>query len=104
MLATLTRPDGGRALVLGHDVVADPAGVRREVSLTGQLASVDEDLTRRENLLLLGRLLGLKRPAAKRRPADLLEEVGVAGRRFRCSRPPTSLAQWALTRAPGAPG
>ena len=54
MLATLTRPDAGHARVLGHDVVDDAAAVRRAVSLTGQLASVDEDLTGRENLVLLG--------------------------------------------------
>ena len=47
MLATLTRPDAGQARVLGHDVVTDAAAVRRAVSLTGQLASVDEDLTGR---------------------------------------------------------
>src|SRR5215211_3593997 len=64
MLATLLAPDGGSARVLGHDIVADAAKVRRVVSLTGQLASVDEELTGRENLILLGRLYGLKRAAA----------------------------------------
>ena len=78
MLATLTRPDAGQALVLGHDVVTDAAAVRRVVSLSGQLASVDEDLTGRENLVLLGRLLGLKRSAAKSRAADLLEAFGLS--------------------------
>ena len=77
MLATLTRPDAGQARVLGHDVITDPAAVRREVSLTGQLASVDEDLTGRENLVLLGRLLGLERPAANRRAGELLEAFGL---------------------------
>src|SRR5262245_52281562 len=54
MLATLLRPDAGSARVLGHDVVGDSHAVRRLISLTGQLASVDEDLTGRENLILLG--------------------------------------------------
>src|ERR671911_298431 len=67
MLATLLRPDGGSARVLGHDVVAEADAVRGLVSLTGQMASVDEDLTGRENLILLGRLLGLGRAAAKER-------------------------------------
>src|ERR671927_1585614 len=55
MLATLLRPDGGEARVLGHDVVSEADEVRQVVSLTGQLASVDEDLTGRENLFMLGR-------------------------------------------------
>ena len=61
MLATLLRPDSGTAPVLGYDVVAEADAVRALVSLTGQLASVDEDLTGRENLVLLGRLLGYSR-------------------------------------------
>src|SRR5918999_1033726 len=73
MLATLLRPDAGEARVLGHDVVAEADAVRRQVSLTGQLASVDEDLTGRENLILIARLLGLKRDAAKARAGELLE-------------------------------
>src|SRR5258708_7236767 len=63
ILATLLAPDGGRASVLGHDVVAEAAAVRRRVSLTGQVATVDEDLTGSENLVLLGRLAGLARSA-----------------------------------------
>jgi ABC-2 type transport system ATP-binding protein len=77
MLATLIVPDGGSARVLGHDIVAEADAVRGLVSLTGQLASVDEDLTGRENLILLGRLLGLKRPAAKSRATELLEAFGL---------------------------
>ena len=73
MLATLLRPDAGRARVLGHDIVEEADAVRGLVSLTGQLASVDEDLTGRENLILLGRLLGLKRAGAKERAGELLE-------------------------------
>jgi ABC-2 type transport system ATP-binding protein len=78
MLATLLRPDAGSARVLGHDIVSDADAVRSVVSLTGQLASVDEDLTGRENLILLGRLLGLKRPHAKQRAAELLDAFGLA--------------------------
>ena len=78
MLATLIRPDAGSARVLGHDIVTEADAVRAAVSLTGQLASVDEDLTGRENLILLGRLLGLKRAAAKERATELLEAFGLA--------------------------
>jgi ABC-2 type transport system ATP-binding protein len=73
MLATLLRPDAGEARVMGHDVVRDADAVRGVVSLTGQLASVDEDLTGNENLLLIGRLLGFKRAQARVRAADLLD-------------------------------
>ena len=78
MLATLTRPDSGSAKVLGHDIVEEADAVRSAVSLTGQLASVDEDLTGRENLVLLGRLLVLKRPGAKDRAGELLEAFGLS--------------------------
>jgi ABC-2 type transport system ATP-binding protein len=77
MLATLLRPDAGSARVCGHDVVADSDEVRAAVSLTGQLASVDEDLTGRENLILVARLLGLGRAEAKRRADDLLGAFGL---------------------------
>ena len=78
MLATLLRPDAGSARVLGHDVIAEADTVRGLVSLTGQLASVDEDLTGRENLVLLARLLGLRRPAARARAGELLDAFGLA--------------------------
>jgi ABC-2 type transport system ATP-binding protein len=77
MLATLLRPDAGSARVLGHDIVSEADAVRSVVSLTGQLASVDEDLTGRENLVLLGRLLGLKRARAKERATELLDAFGL---------------------------
>jgi ABC-2 type transport system ATP-binding protein len=77
MLATLLRPDAGSARVLGHDIVRDAEKVRELVSLTGQLASVDEDLSGQENLVLLGLLLGLKRAAAKARAAELLAAFGL---------------------------
>ena len=78
MLATLLRPDAGEARVLGHDIVREADAVRAAVSLTGQLASVDEDLTGRENLILIGRLLGLRRPARRRAATELLEAFGLA--------------------------
>jgi ABC-2 type transport system ATP-binding protein len=74
----LLRPDSGEARVLGHDIVEEADEVRGLVSLTGQMASVDEDLTGRENLILLARLLGLKRDQAKERSAELLEAFGLA--------------------------
>ncbi|MGV9750921.1 ATP-binding cassette domain-containing protein [Nocardia farcinica] len=74
MLSTLLRPDGGSARIFGHDVVAEPTAVRSLLGLTGQYASVDEDLTAVENLVIFARLLGLSRAAARTRAADLLEE------------------------------
>ncbi|OJF09837.1 ATP-binding cassette domain-containing protein [Couchioplanes caeruleus] len=77
MFATLLRPDGGQARVFGHDVVREADAVRGRVSLTGQYASVDEDLTGTENLVLLARLLGHGKPAARARAAQLLEAFGL---------------------------
>lgn len=74
MLATLLRPDGGSARIFGRDVVAEPTAVRSLVGVTGQYASVDEDLSATENLVLFSRLLGLSRADARRKTADLLEE------------------------------
>ena len=78
MLATLLRPDAGEARVLGHDVVAEPKRIRELVALTGQFASLDEDLTGIENLVLLGRLYGFSASAARRRGMDLLDAFGLA--------------------------
>ena len=78
MLATLLTPDAGSARVMGHDIVREADTVRGLVSLTGQLASVDEDLTARENLILIARLLGLRRQAARARADELLEAFGLA--------------------------
>jgi len=78
ILSTLERPTGGRASVLGHDVVAQSAAVRASIGLTGQYAAVDEHLTARENLTLFGRLLGMSRPAARRRGDELLERFALA--------------------------
>jgi ABC-2 type transport system ATP-binding protein len=77
ILATLLRPDGGQARVFGHDVRREPDAVRSRVSLTGQYASVDEDLTGLENLILLGRLLGHRKPAARERAGQLLDAFGL---------------------------
>jgi ABC-2 type transport system ATP-binding protein len=77
VLATLLRPDGGEARVFGHDVVREADAVRGRVSLTGQYASVDEDLSGLENLMLLGRLLGYRKPAARDRAALLLDAFGL---------------------------
>ncbi|HYN98782.1 MAG TPA: ATP-binding cassette domain-containing protein, partial [Actinomycetota bacterium] len=78
ILATLLKPDAGEARVLGHDLLANPDAVRAGISLTGQFASVDEDLTGRENLILIGKLLGLKRTAVKERAGELLEAFGLS--------------------------
>ena len=77
MLATLLRPDAGSARVLGRDIVSEADEVRGLVSLTGQLASVDDDLTGRENLILLGRLLGYRSRDARSRADDLLGAFGL---------------------------
>ncbi|RPI46212.1 MAG: ATP-binding cassette domain-containing protein [Hyphomicrobiaceae bacterium] len=74
MLATITTPDAGIATVMGHDLVAEPQAVRAAIAMTGQFASLDEDLTGRENLLLLARLWGFRGRAAKARADDLLGE------------------------------
>ncbi|MFD4195756.1 ATP-binding cassette domain-containing protein [Amycolatopsis thermoflava] len=74
ILATLLRPDAGHATVGGYDVVRDAVRVRGLIGLTGQYASVDEDLSGTENLVLLGRLLGLSRADARARAAELLEQ------------------------------
>jgi ABC-2 type transport system ATP-binding protein len=86
ILATLLKPTEGRATVLGHDVSRDAAIVRQKVSLTGQYASVDEDLTGHENLRLIGRLLGLSWNDARKRATELLGAFGLseaAGRQVR---------------------
>ena len=86
VLATLLKPDAGTATVAGLDVVREPDAVRRKVGLTGQYASVDEDLTGVENLILVGRLLGLPWSAARKRAGELLDAFGLsdaAGRQVR---------------------
>ena len=72
VLATLLRPDRGQAWVAGHDVVTQAAQVRRHIGLTGQYAALDESLTGRANLVMIGRLSRLTARAAKARAAELL--------------------------------
>jgi oleandomycin transport system ATP-binding protein len=73
VLATLLRPESGSARVAGFDVRTQPAEVRARIGLTGQYASVDEDLTGTQNLLLIGQLLGLRTVEARARAAELLD-------------------------------
>ncbi|MFE9609186.1 ATP-binding cassette domain-containing protein [Streptomyces sp. NPDC006012] len=75
LLATLLRPDAGSARVAGHDLVREAAAVRRRIAVTGQYASVDGDLTGRQNLRLFARLHRVRGPAE--RAADLLEQFGL---------------------------
>ncbi|GHG19450.1 ATP-binding cassette domain-containing protein [Streptomyces filamentosus] len=82
ILTTLLAPDAGSARIAGHDLVRDPAGVRRRIAVTGQYASVDGDLTGAENLRLFARLLRLPRSRAD----ELLEEFGLAGAADRLAR------------------
>ncbi len=77
MLATLLRPDGGRARVAGHDVMREAARVRERISLTGQFAALDKNLTARENLILMARLRDRSRPVARRIADELIERLDV---------------------------
>ncbi|HXC85705.1 MAG TPA: ATP-binding cassette domain-containing protein [Trebonia sp.] len=72
VLATLLRPDGGHARVFGRDVVTEAAAVRRTIGLTGQYAALDEYLSGRANLVMIGQLSRLTSKAARRRADDLL--------------------------------
>ncbi len=78
ILATLLRPDAGTARVAGHDVLRDPQRVRQSIGLTGQYASVDEDLTGTQNLVLIGQLLDLPTREARARAQELLEWFDLA--------------------------
>jgi ABC-2 type transport system ATP-binding protein len=78
MLATLLAPDGGRATVMGHDLAAAPQAVRASIAMTGQFASLDEDLTGRENLILLARLWGFRGAAARERADALLADFDLS--------------------------
>jgi ABC-2 type transport system ATP-binding protein len=77
ILTTLLQPDSGRALVEGHDVVREAATVRRTIGLSGQSAAIQEELTGRENLEIIGRLYHLSWPDARSRAAELLERFGL---------------------------
>ncbi|MEU0516707.1 ATP-binding cassette domain-containing protein [Streptosporangium sp. NPDC006007] len=78
ILATLLRPDGGTASVGGFDVIRQAHQVRSLIGLTGQYASVDEMLTGVENLVMIGRLLGMPRAESRRRAAELLERFALS--------------------------
>ncbi|MFJ5729572.1 ATP-binding cassette domain-containing protein [Streptomyces paradoxus] len=77
-LTTLLRPDSGRAVVAGIDVLKQPDAVRRSIGLSGQFAAVDEYLTGRENLQMVGQLYQMRAKAAKERAAELLEQFHLA--------------------------
>jgi ABC-2 type transport system ATP-binding protein len=79
ILTTLTRPDGGTARVLGHDVMTEADAIRARIAVTGQVASLDEDLTGYENLTILGRLHGLSRADSRQRADDLLAAFDLTG-------------------------
>ena len=78
ILTTLLRPDGGRAVVEGHDVVKEASAVRRSIGLAGQSAAIQLELTGRENLEIIGRLYHLGRVASRARATELLEQFGLA--------------------------
>ncbi|MGH3067321.1 MAG: ATP-binding cassette domain-containing protein [Streptosporangiaceae bacterium] len=78
ILTTLLQPDGGRALVEGRDVVREAAAVRRSIGLSGQSAAIQEELTGRENLELIGRLYHLSWPQARSRAVELLAQFELA--------------------------
>ena len=83
ILTTLSIPDAGTARVAGHDVVTEAAAVQRNIGVTAQDATLDEILTGRENLVMIGRLSGLSRTQARARAGELLEQfdlVEAAGR------------------------
>jgi oleandomycin transport system ATP-binding protein len=77
ILATLLHADGGRARIAGYDVVTDAVQVRQLIALTGQYASVDDELTGTENMIMIGRLLGLARLTARAKAAEMLERFGL---------------------------
>jgi ABC-2 type transport system ATP-binding protein len=78
ILTTLLLPDGGRAVVEGYDVVRQAAAVRRTIGLSGQSAAIQEELTGRENLEIVGRLYHLRWPEARSRATELLEQFGLS--------------------------
>ena len=78
ILSTLATADSGTAVVAGHDVRTDPGGVRRSIMLTGQQVALDDMLTGRQNLVMFGRLQGLRKGEAQTRAAELLERFDLA--------------------------
>ncbi|HEY3953277.1 MAG TPA: ATP-binding cassette domain-containing protein [Streptosporangiaceae bacterium] len=83
ILATLIRPDAGTATIAGHDLLADPVGVQRSISLTGQYAAVDDKLTGHENLVMMARLWRFPRRAAETRADQLLAAFDLLAARDR---------------------
>ena len=77
MLSTLIKPDGGTATIFGHDLKTESTAIKSRISLTGQYASIDEDLTGIENLVLISRLMGYTTKEAKRRAEELLSAFGL---------------------------
>jgi ABC-2 type transport system ATP-binding protein len=77
ILTTLIRPDAGTATIAGADLITQPDRVRERIGLSGQYAAVDEILTGRENLTMIGQLYGQRRSSAKRRAAELLERFSL---------------------------
>ncbi|HEX4064330.1 MAG TPA: ATP-binding cassette domain-containing protein [Streptosporangiaceae bacterium] len=86
ILATLLKPTSGRARVCGYDVVDDAVQVRQLIALTGQYASVDAQLTGMENMMLIGRLLGLRRPVARARARELIDRFDLTDAAARAVR------------------
>jgi len=78
MLTTVLKPDSGKGIVNGFDVVHQQQAVRRSIGLAGQFAAVDENLTGRENLVLVGRLNHISKAAARQRAAELLDQFRLA--------------------------
>jgi ABC-2 type transport system ATP-binding protein len=86
ILTTLARPDSGVARVAGHDVVADPAAIKRAIGVTAQDATLDGLLTGRQNLVMVGRLSGLSARVARARAQELLDRFDLAGAADRMAR------------------
>lgn len=86
ILTTLLRPDSGTAWVGGYDVSRHALQVRQLIGVTGQYASVDEDLTGTQNLVMVARLLGLKRAQSRKRAAELLEQAGLSHAAHRAAK------------------
>ena len=84
ILSTLMRPSYGKAVVAGYDVVRDPAGVRASISMTGQVAALDWQLTGRENLVMFARLRGMRRKDAHVRADELINQFDLADAADRC--------------------
>ncbi len=99
ILTTLLPPDTGTARVAGVDVRTDPAGVRAQIGLAGQSAAVDDYLTGRENVEMVGRLYGLSRGQAQRGAREMLERIGLS---YAC-RTLTAAGRCSCCRTPSRP-